>query len=84
MSTRGEEDREVVLGSKEKISMTAGEKPPRLSFPSTTRLTFSGRRIHDPHATVASISAPAKFTGERLRRDLSEIDGGRQTVATEE
>lgn len=54
--TRGVEEREVVLGSKEKIVRTEEEEEEveslRLDLPNTTQLTFSGRRIHDPHVTV--------------------------------
>lgn len=55
--TRGEEEREAVLGSKEKIWSTEGEESeeesPRffLDLANTARFTFSGLRIHDPHAT---------------------------------
>ena len=50
-NTRGEVDKEVVLGSKEKIWSREGQELPRLDLPSTTRLRFSGLRIHDPHVT---------------------------------
>ena len=52
--TWGEVEREVVSGSKEKISRTEGEAGPFFfdDLPSTARFTFSGLRIHDPNVTV--------------------------------
>ena len=53
--TNGDEERELVLGSKEKISIAEEEEDeelaPVIDRPNTTQLTFSGRRIHDPHVT---------------------------------
>lgn len=51
----GEEEREVVRTSKENIwSVVDGEeceRPPPPELATTTRCAFSGRLIHEPHAT---------------------------------
>jgi hypothetical protein len=49
--TKGEVDKETVLGSNEKIWSREGQEFPRLDLPRTTRLRFSGLRIHDPQVT---------------------------------
>lgn len=87
--TRGVEEREVVLGSKEKIVRTEEEEEEeveslRLDLPNTTQLTFSGRRIHDPHVTVpccCSDPPPSiRISPRELKFKRGREDGDRKFV----
>lgn len=52
----------MVLGSKEKISITEEEEEELgrvIDRPNTTKLTFSGRRIHEPHVTDPPPAPPS-------------------------
>lgn len=67
--TRGEGEREVVLGLKEKISSTEGARSPSLDLPSTTRFALSGLRIHAPHVTGPCLDPPPTAISQIFERE---------------